>query len=99
MKLRRPARPRAGSPALGATPRPAHLPGDFLDELAYELEASEQQARVQAERLATLSELHRAATAAARRLGRPVTVLDIIESADNEPERDRLTALVNRLRA
>jgi len=99
MKLRRPARPRAGSPALGATPRPARLPGDFLDELAYELEASEQQARLQAERLATLSELHRAATAAARRLGRPVTVLDIIESADNEPERDRLTALVNRLRA
>jgi hypothetical protein len=99
MKLRRPARPRAGSPALRAMPRPARLPGDFLDELAYELEASEQQARLQAERLATLSELHRAAIAAARRLGRPVTVLDIIESADNEPERDRLTALVNRLRA
>jgi hypothetical protein len=99
MRLRRPARPRAGSPALAAAPRPARLPGDFLDEFAYELEASEQQARRQAERLATLSELHRAATAAARRLGRPVTVPDIIESADNESERDRLTTLVNRLRA
>jgi hypothetical protein len=99
MKLRRAARPRTGAPAREGPARSARLPGDFLDELAYELEASEQQARLQAERLATLSELHRAATAAARRLGRPVTVLDIIESADNGPERDRLTALVNRLRA
>jgi hypothetical protein len=99
VKLRRRARPRTSSPTLAAAPRPARLPGDFLDELAYELEASEQQARLQAERLAILSELHRVATAAARRLGRPVTVLDIIESADDEPERDRLTALVNRLRA
>ena len=99
MKRWRPARPRTGSPAPAGTPRPARLPGDFLDELAYELEASEQQARGQAERLAVLSELHRAATAAARQLGRPVTVLDIIESAADEPGRDRLTALVNRLRA
>jgi len=60
---------------------------------------SHEAARLQAERLATLAELHRVAIAAARRLGRPVTVLDIIESADDEPERDRLTALVNRLRA
>jgi predicted ArsR family transcriptional regulator len=50
------------------------LPGNFLDELAYELEASEQQARRQAERLAILSELQRVATAAAGGLGRPVTV-------------------------
>jgi hypothetical protein len=99
VKLRRRARPRTGSPPLAAAPRPARLPGDFLDELAYELEASEQQARLQAERLAILSELHRVATAAARRLGRPVTVLDIIESGNDDSERDRLTALVNRLRA
>jgi len=99
MKFWWPARPRAGAPAPAGTRRPARLPGDFLDELAYELEASEQQARRQAERLAILSELHRVATATARRLGRPVTVLDIIESADDEPERDRLTVLVNRLRA
>jgi hypothetical protein len=99
MKFRRPAKPRPVSPARAGTPGPARLPGDFLDELAYELEASEQQARRQAERLAILSELQRVATAAARRLGRPVTVLDIIESADDQPERDRLTALVNRLRA
>jgi hypothetical protein len=99
MKRRRSARPRAGSPASAGTPRPARLPGDFLDELAYELDASEQQARGQAERLAILSELHRAATAAARQFGRPVTVLDIIESAADESGRDRLTTLVNRLRA
>jgi len=78
---------------------PTRLLGDFLDELAYELEASQEQARGQAERLAILSELHRVATATARRLGRPVTVLDIIESAADELERDRLTSLVNRLRA
>jgi hypothetical protein len=100
MKLRWPARRRTGSaPARAGTPAPARLPGDFLDELTYELEASEQQARRQADRLAILSELHRVAAAAARRLGRPVTVVDIIDSADGEPERDRLTALVNRLRA
>ena len=99
MRLRRSARPRTGSPAPAATPRPARLPGDFLDELAYELEASEQQARRQAERLAILCELQRIATATARRLGRPVTVVDIIESADNESERSRLTTLVNKLRA
>ncbi len=99
MKRWRPARPRTGSPATAGTPRRARLPGDFLEELAYELEASEQQARGQAERLAILSELQHVATAAARRLGRPVTVLDIIESANDQSERDRLTALVNRLRA
>src|SRR5579859_3760983 len=99
MNRRRPVRPRTGSPAPAGTLGSARLPGDFLDELAYELEASEQQARRQAERLAVLSELHRAATAVARRLGRPVTVIDIIESAADESGRDRLTALVNRLRA
>jgi hypothetical protein len=99
MKHRRPAKPRSGAPTWASIRRPARLPGDFLDELADELEASELQARVQAERLAALSELQRVATAAARRLGRPVTVLDIIESADGEPERERLTVLVNRLRA
>src|SRR5215467_8114203 len=99
MRLRRPRRPRRVPDARVGTPTSARLPGDFLDELAYELEASEQQARSQAERLAVLSELHRVTTATARRLGRPVTVLDIIESADDESERNRLTALVNRLRA
>ena len=99
MKFRRPSKPRPVSPARAGTPGPTRLPADFLDELGYELEASEQHARRQAERLAILSELQRVATAAARRLGRPVTVLDIIESAEEQSERDRLTALVNRLRA
>jgi hypothetical protein len=99
MKFRRLVRPRTGLPAQAGPPRPARLPGDFLDELAYELDASEQEARRQAERLAILSELHRVATATARRLGRPVTVVDIIESADEESDRERLTELVKRLRA
>ena len=99
MKFWRSAGPRTGGPARAESPRPARLPGDFLDELADELEAREQQARRQAERLAILSELHRVATAVARQLGRPVTVVDILESAVDGSERVRLTALVNRLRA
>jgi len=99
MKIGRPARLRAISPARGRTPGLARLPGDFLDELAGELDASLQEALRQAERLAILAELLPVATAAARRLRRPVTVLDIIESADGQSERDRLAGLVKRLRA
>jgi len=99
MKIGRPARLRAISPARRRTPGLARLPGDFLDELAGELDASLQEALRQAERLAILAELLPVATAAARRLRRPVTVLDIIESADGQSERDRLAGLVKRLRA
>ena len=99
MKIWRPARLRAIPPGREPAPGPVRLPGDFLDELADELDASMQQARRQAERLAVLAELQRVATATARRLRRPVTVGDIIESAGNQSERDRLTGLVNRLRA
>jgi hypothetical protein len=99
VKFRWPGRPRAIAPAPAPAPGPARQPRDFLDELAYELDASLQEARRQAERLAILSELQRVATATAQRLHRPVTVLDVIESAGDEPERQRLTELVNRLRA
>jgi hypothetical protein len=99
VKIRRPARVRALSPARVHTPGPGRLPGDFLDELADELDASLQEARRQAERLAILAELLRVATATARRLRRPVTVLDIIESAGEQSERERVTELVRRLRA
>ena len=98
-EFQRPARVRALSPVRVRTPGPVRLPGDFLEELADELEASLQEARRQAERLAILSELLRVATTTARRLRRPVTVLDIIESADEQSERERLTELVRRLRA
>jgi len=77
----------------------AGLGGDFLDELAGELDASVQEARRQAERLAILAELLPVIAAAARQLRRPVTVLDIIASADEQAERDRLAELVKRLRA
>lgn len=99
MRFRRPARLRAISPAQVQSAGPPRLPGDFLDELDDELDASLQEARQLVERLAILSELHRVATATARRLRRPVTVLDIIEAAAGESERERLTELVNRLRA
>ena len=99
MRIRRPTRVRALSQARVRTPGPVRLPGDFLDELADELEASLQESRQQAERLAILAELLRVATATARRLRRLVTVLDIVESADEGPQRERLTELVKRLRA
>jgi hypothetical protein len=99
MRIRKPARVRALSSARVRTPGSVRLPGDFFDELADELDAILQEARWQAERLAILAELLRVATATARRLRRPVTVLDIIESADGELERERLTELVKRLRA
>lgn len=98
-KIRRLAKPQAISPAREPAHGPVRLPGDFLDELAYELDASLQEARRQPEHLAIVAELLRAAAATARRLRRPVTVLDIIESADGECERERLTELVRRLRA
>lgn len=99
MKIRRPGRLRETSAARGRAPGPARLPGDFLDELADELDASLQEALRQAERLAILAELLPVATATARRLRRPVTVWDIIKSADGESERDRLAELVKLLRA
>jgi hypothetical protein len=99
MRIRRPARVGAISPAGGRVPGLSRLPGNFLDELADELDASLQEAIRQAERLAILAELLRAATATARQLRRPVTVWDVIESADEQSERDRLTELVKRLRA
>ena len=99
MRIRRPARVRAISPAREHAPELARLPGDFLDELADELDASLQDARRQAERLAIISGLLRVVTATARQLRRPVTVLDIIESVDEQSERDRLAELVKRLRA
>jgi len=98
--MRIPWKPR--SRAAPTTPvhmsRPARLPGDFLDELAFELEASLQEARRQAERLAILSELQRVTAATAQRLRRPVTIMDLIDSAHDESERQRLTELVKRLR-
>jgi hypothetical protein len=87
------------SPTREPAAGPTRLPGDFLDELGDELDVSLQEALRQAERLAILAELLPVATATARRLRRPVTVWDIIESAHQQPERDRIAELVKRLRA
>ena len=74
------------------------VPGDFLDELAAELETSRENLVRQAERLSVLSELQRAANTATGRLGRPATVYDVIEAARDQAERDRLIELAKRLR-
>ena len=99
MKIPRPGRLRALSPTREPAPGPTRLSGDFLDELADELDVSLQEALRQAERLAILAELLPVATATARRLRRPVTVWNIIKSADGQSEHDRLTGLIKRLRA
>jgi len=74
------------------------IPGDFLDELAAELETSRENLVRQAERLSVLSELQRAANTATGRLGRPATLYDVIEAARDPQERDRLVELARRLR-
>jgi len=74
------------------------LSGDFLDEIANELEASQQAVACQAERLAILAELQQVAAGASRRLGRPVTVFDVVDTAQDLSERDRLAELVRSLR-
>jgi hypothetical protein len=76
----------------------ARIPTDFLDELIDELEASQQAVACQAERLAILAELQQVAAAASRRLGRPVTVFDVVDTAQELTERDRLAELVRSLR-
>jgi predicted ArsR family transcriptional regulator len=75
-----------------------HLPRDFLDELAVELETSREELVRQAERLSVLAELQRAANTATSRLGRPATVYDVIATAHEGAERERLLELAKLLR-
>jgi hypothetical protein len=71
------------------------LPRDFLDEVETELERARVAVEHDAAHVVALEELRRAAASAALRLGRPVTVFDVVRSAR---DRDRVLALARRLR-
>jgi hypothetical protein len=71
------------------------LPRDFLDEVETELARARRTVEHDAAHVAALDELRRAAATTALRLGRPVTVFDVVRSA---PDRDRMLALARRLR-
>jgi hypothetical protein len=86
------------SPVRVHTPGPTRLPKDFLDELAFELDASRREVDRQVERLAALCELQRAAAAAVRDLRRPITIVDVLAAGRDQPDRDRLSELARRLR-
>lgn len=77
---------------------PLTAPPNFLEELDREwAEASADLVRA-VERLSLLAELQRVGVDATLRLGRPVTLYDVLESARTEDERLRLESLVRRLR-
>ena len=74
------------------------VPRNFIEELDCELAANFSELARQAERLALLTELHRVAVAVALRLGRPVTIFDVFDSAATDDHRRRLEHLARLLR-
>jgi len=78
---------------------PLTAPPTFLEELDREFsEASAALVRA-VDRFSLLAELQRIGLDATLRFGRPVTLVDVLESARTEEERLRLEGLVRRLRA
>lgn len=74
------------------------LPRDFLDEVEMELTKARRSLTHDRGRIAAIDELYRVAFALSDQLGRPLTVFDLIRSADTERERERRLALVRQLR-
>jgi hypothetical protein len=78
---------------------PLTAPPNFLEELEREFaEASAALVRA-VDRFSLLAELQRIGLDATLRLGRPVTLIDVLETTRTEEERLRLEGLVRRLRA
>jgi hypothetical protein len=73
------------------------IPRDLLDEIQLELASSCRILSREVDRLKGLFELERLALSSSIRLGRPVTVADVLRQADDE-HRERLVALVRSLR-
>lgn len=85
-----------------ATPRRllsvAHLPRDFLDEVEWELHLARTSLVRSCERIASLEELLFVSLSTQTALGRPITVFDVVRSA-NDHERARRVTLVRILRS
>jgi hypothetical protein len=75
------------------------LPRDFLDELDLELVEARRAARSSSDRVSALEELRAVAADVAARLGRPITVFDLIRSAPDRSERERRAFLARHLRS
>jgi hypothetical protein len=74
------------------------IPRDLLDEIHRELLDSSRTVRRECDRLAELIELNRLAVEVSIRVGRPLSVVDLLEHAEEE-RGERLAALVRSLRA
>jgi hypothetical protein len=75
------------------------LPRDFRDEVETELRATRRALAADRDRISALEELRRAVLALETLLARPITVIDVINSAPNAAERERRTSLVTVLRS
>ncbi len=80
------------------TQGPHRVPDDFHDELARELDATNRALAAEIERLSILVELQRAVATTTSRRSRPLTVVELIDSARDEAERGRVVELVSQLR-
>ena len=74
------------------------VPDDFHDELAGELDATNRALAAEIQRLSILVELQRVVATTTNRLSRPLTVVELIDSARDEAERERVLELVGQLR-
>jgi hypothetical protein len=75
------------------------LPRDFRDEVETELRATRRALAADRDRISALEELRRVVLALETLLARPITVIDVINSAPNAAERERRTSLVTVLRS
>ena len=74
------------------------IPRDIVDEIERELVATRDRVVTDAERLAQLVELQSLAISASLQLGRPATVVDLFDAAENDESTSRVAALVRILR-
>ena len=75
------------------------MPTDFVAEVELELAEARRRLRRESARWSALEELCERATEVAARLRRPVTVVDVLASAEDEHERRRVAELVRELRS
>jgi hypothetical protein len=75
------------------------FPRDFLEEVEGELHDAQRRLGCDHDRVAQLQSLYRVSVAVAARLGRQITVFDVIRSAEDRAERERREQLVRALRS
>ena len=76
-----------------------HVPRDLIDEIQHELLVSSRELAADTARAGALMELTVEASATAARLGRPLSIVNYLESARTPAERSRRAVQVRQLRA